>query len=323
MLIVCPNCETSYQVDPSSVGSSGRSVRCLRCRTVWFAANTAALSEIAAAHRAEMAQFAASASGTDAVVALQEPPGEAAAAAEMVGESVPSAASGAEPDPEDVRVVHDAPPIATAAPDEPPTGHDTPAGSDVPVVESPTLAPIEHGATASDPGVGEDIETVAARRAQDQARNRRGRLQLPGLPTTILALIVLNLGLIGWRAEIVRIAPQTASLYAAIGLPVNLRGLVLANVTTETQTHEGVQVLLVQGRIVSTATRVVEVPRLRFAVRNERGNEIYSWTALPNRSLLTPGDTLAFQSRLASPPPETRDVLVRFFNRRDLGAGIE
>jgi hypothetical protein len=74
---------------------------------------------------------------------------------------------------------------------------------------------------------------------------------------------------------------------------------------------------------VSAAKRTVEVPRLRFAVRNELGNEIYNWTALPSRSLLGPGETLTFQSRLASPPPEAYDVLVRFFNRRDIGAGIE
>jgi hypothetical protein len=133
----------------------------------------------------------------------------------------------------------------------------------------------------------------------------------------------VDLGLIGWRAEIVRAAPQTAPLYATIGLGVNLRGLVIADVTTDTLTGEGVPVLVVQGRIVSTAKRTVEVPRLRFAVRNGGGNEIYSWTALPGRSLLGPGEAFDFQSRLASPPTETRDVLVRFFNRRDLGVGIQ
>jgi predicted Zn finger-like uncharacterized protein len=315
MQIVCPNCETSYQVDPSSVGPAGRSVRCARCRTVWFAANTAVLSEIAASHRAEMAQFAVP--EPEAPVEWPEPGGEASAAGGMADESVPG-----EADPADVGFVDDAPPIATAD-DAPPAqepAQDTAAESHVPVVESPALAPAD---TAGGPGIGEDIETVAARRALEQARNRRFRLPLPGLPTAILALVVLDLGLIGWRADIVRAAPQTASLYAAIGLPVNLRGLVLADVTTETQTQEGVQVLLVQGRIVSTAKRTVEVPRLRFAVRNGSGNEIYTWTALPTRSLLTPGATLAFESRLASPPPETRDVLVRFFNRHDLGVGIE
>jgi hypothetical protein len=81
--------------------------------------------------------------------------------------------------------------------------------------------------------------------------------------------------------------------------------------------------LLVEGQIVSAAKRTVEVPRLRFAARNEAGNEIYTWTALPTRTLLSPGEALPFRSRLASPPPETHDVLVRFFNRRDLGGGGE
>jgi hypothetical protein len=39
--------------------------------------------------------------------------------------------------------------------------------------------------------------------------------------------------------------------------------------------------------------------------------------------VLAPGETLAFRSRLASPPPEAHDVLVRFFNRRDRVAGIQ
>jgi hypothetical protein len=63
------------------------------------------------------------------------------------------------------------------------------------------------------------------------------------------------------------------------------------------------------------------VPRLRFAVRDEAGHEVYAWTALPNRGALGPGETLPFRSRLALPPPEAHDVLVRFFNRRDMVAG--
>jgi hypothetical protein len=138
-----------------------------------------------------------------------------------------------------------------------------------------------------------------------------------------MMLIALDLGLIGWRTDIVRWAPQTAPLYAAIGLPVNVRGLIFRDVTVETQSHEGVAMLVVHGTIASTAARTVEVPRLRFAARNASATEIYKWTALPDRALLAPGETLAFQSRLASPPPETHDVLVRFFTRRDLAAGIE
>jgi predicted Zn finger-like uncharacterized protein len=307
MQIVCPHCQTSYHVDPSAVGATGRSVRCARCRTVWFAANTEMLSEIAASHRAEMAQFAAAGADTDLAVEWPEPEAESAAGG-------PQAANG----PREVGLVHDAPPIAAEA--EPADLSGEPEG---PRIESPALAPVEPEPAAGEPVLHEDIETVAARRAVEQARNRPFWRRLPGLPAIVIGLILLDLGLIAGRAEVVRLLPQTASLYAAIGLGVNLRGLVLADVTSETQTAEGVPVLLVQGRIVSTTNRVVEVPRLRFAVRNASGNEIYSWTALPGRSLLSPGETLAFQSRLASPPPEAHDVQVRFFNRRDLGIGMQ
>jgi predicted Zn finger-like uncharacterized protein len=316
MQIEGPNCKTSYQVDPSAMGRAGRSVRCARCRTVWFAADTTALAEIAASHRAEMAQFAIA--GPDEAVEWPEPYG-----GEVDGIWEPRDAEGAEHG-----LVDDAPPIVTAdsaMQEDPLADLDVPStpnsAPNMPVVESPTLAPTEHRSTASSPSQGDDIETVAALRTEKQARSRRFRV--PGWPIVILGLILLDLSLIGWRAEVVRLAPQTASLYAAIGLGVNLRGLALANVTTETQITDGVPVILVRGLIVSAATRTVAVPRVRFAVRDVNGNEIYTWTALPVRGLLSPGETLAFQSRLAAPPPGAHDVVVRFFNRHDLGIGIE
>jgi predicted Zn finger-like uncharacterized protein len=37
MLIACPNCSTSYAIDPTSLGPAGRTVRCARCKGTWFA----------------------------------------------------------------------------------------------------------------------------------------------------------------------------------------------------------------------------------------------------------------------------------------------
>src|ERR1700681_509612 len=41
MLIACPNCQTSYDVSAASLGAEGRSVRCVRCREIWFATSPA------------------------------------------------------------------------------------------------------------------------------------------------------------------------------------------------------------------------------------------------------------------------------------------
>ena len=116
--------------------------------------------------------------------------------------------------------------------------------------------------------------------------------------------------------------PQTASLYAAIGLPVNLRGLAFENIKTLREVQDGVPMLVVEGEIVGTTARHTEVPRLRFAVVDGSGKEIYAWTARPARSLLPPGEALPFRSRLASPPADAHGISVRFFNRHDAQAGF-
>jgi hypothetical protein len=66
----------------------------------------------------------------------------------------------------------------------------------------------------------------------------------------------------------------------------------------------------------------VEIPRIRFALRNATGAEVYSWTAPPSQPTLGAFETLPFRSRLASPPAEGHDVQVRFFTRRDAVAGL-
>jgi predicted Zn finger-like uncharacterized protein len=310
MLISCQNCATSYQVDPSSLGATGRSVRCVRCKRVWFAANSAGFTQIAEADRADLAAV----SGTSAIGDPAESP----------------------PLTDDIAAMPETEWAAT--PELPPEGADAPpppSGADdylplppqpLPIVAGPALAPMQPGDAATpadDRIVGEDIETVALRRATEEASRWPWRWPLGTWPSAVLALIAINAALIGGRAEVVRWVPQTASLYAAIGLPVNLRGLVFANVTTQKEMQDGVQVLVVEGTIVSTGSRATEVPRLRFGLRNDAGQEIYSWTALPARKALGAGETLAFRSRLATPRPEGRDVVVRFFNRRDLVADIQ
>jgi hypothetical protein len=115
--------------------------------------------------------------------------------------------------------------------------------------------------------------------------------------------------------------PQTASLFAAIGLPVNLRGLALTDVTTTRESHDGATILVVQGVITNISKQPRDVPRIRLAVKNDKGAVVYTWTSLPERTALAPGDSEPFQTRLASPPPEGRVVEVRFFTRRDIARG--
>jgi predicted Zn finger-like uncharacterized protein len=303
MLIVCPNCATSYQVEPSSLGATGRSVRCVRCKKVWFASNTEAMAAIALSHHQDMAALSGvpvTAGAMDDVVdeRFAEPSGEPADALDRDDRG-----PGPLPDPRD---------------------YDLPAP--VVVDDAPALAPGDHEdapPTVIEP-VPENIETVAARRIRKPPpRRRQSRWPISGWTTAILLLLAINISLVAFRADIVRLFPQTASVYSAVGFEVNLRGLVFTDLVTRKDTRDGTSMLVVEGVVKSTSKRDIAVPRLRFAVRNAKGHEIYTWTAQPARNTIAPGTTMAFRSRLASPPPEAHAVLVRFFNRRDLVAGMQ
>jgi predicted Zn finger-like uncharacterized protein len=302
MLIVCPSCTTAYRIELSTLGAAGRSVRCARCRTVWLAS----VADMAPAALALSPVPAPAPNGANAADQPPQPPAEERAetagpgrAADGIDESL-----GGSPD-------------ALAA-----------GAATVIVAHSPPLVPSEdqdkRPALDSTPAAGPDIETVAARRERNgkgRAKRRgRGR-SLPGLPTIILVLAGVLAALVHWRANVVRLLPQTAPLFSAVGLPVNLRGLSFDNVKTSVESHDGVPVLVVEGMVANLTRQPVEVPRLRFAVRNAAGYEVYAWTSLPAQPVLGAGDVAPFRSRLASPPADGQDVIVRFFNRRDVAAG--
>jgi hypothetical protein len=131
----------------------------------------------------------------------------------------------------------------------------------------------------------------------------------------------LVLALLIWRVEMVRLLPQTAAFYKLVGLDVNLRGLRFKDIKISSETVEGKPVLVIEGMIKGEANRSVDLPRLRFSVRDAQGAELYAWNAVLEQTVQKAGETAVFKSRLASPPPEGRNIDVRFFNKRDLAGG--
>jgi hypothetical protein len=106
-----------------------------------------------------------------------------------------------------------------------------------------------------------------------------------------------------------------------VGLDVNLRGLRFKDVKISSETVEGKPVLVIEGVITGESSKPVELPRLRFSVRDAQGAEIYAWNTVLEQTVLSPGEKAWFKSRLASPPPEGRNIDVRFFNKRDMTGG--
>ncbi len=283
MHIICPHCTTSYAIDLATLGATGRAVRCSRCKEVWLARPEDAT---------EVAAFAP-------------------AMAEAGG---PSAAMDAAGEWE-----------ALAREEE---------GPDAPVVDSPSISGDWEAADGEPdwPSIAHydatDIQTGPPRRLaglrnllKPPALLRASGKPFAGLPTACAAMGALVLALMIWRVEVVRLLPQTATFYKMVGLDVNLRGLVFKDVKITSETVEGKPVLVIEGVITANTRKPVELPRLRFSVRDAQGAEVYAWNAVLEQSVLKPGEKAWFKSRLASPPPEGRNIDIRFFSKRDLAGG--
>jgi predicted Zn finger-like uncharacterized protein len=283
MHIICPYCTTTYAIELSTLGAAGRTVRCSRCKKVWLARPQDAV--IARALAPSMADGGDEAPGSAVVAGRNGPTGSAVAQ-------------------------HHAMPV-------------------MPVVESPSISaewPADGGGREPDrPLAAVAHEAKAGRPRRSLLRRLKPSFSfgLPAVsPTTACAAMgALVLGLLIWRTEVVRLLPQTAAFYKMVGLDVNLRGLVFKDVKVTTENVEGKPVLVIEGVILGAARKSVELPRLRFSVRDAQGAEIYAWNALLEQPVLKPGEKAWFKSRLASPPPEGRNIDVRFFNKRDLAAG--
>jgi predicted Zn finger-like uncharacterized protein len=209
-------------------------------------------------------------------------------------------------------------------------GRNDPAGGEIeqdhhtPVVESPSIS--AEWPTDSEVPPNPRDEAKAARPPRRSLLSRLKPAFSFGLPAVSLATVCAAMGalvvaLLIWRNDVVRLLPQTAAFYNMVGLEVNLHGLSFKDVKVSSENVEGKQVLVIEGVIVGQAKKPVELPRLRFSVRDAQGAEIYAWNAVLEQAVLKPGEKAWFKSRLASPPPEGRNIDVRFFNKRDIAAG--
>jgi len=325
MLIACPNCGTSYGVEMATLRPPRgwtRQVRCHRCHYVWQAELSyadklvVAANAVAPVRRAMAAVAQAAAQPADYAANYAEArlqPLERATA--LLANELEVATTSSEPEPMQRERLH---PMPTA-------------------IEACTSAVAEFlGAIATRVArcysrMGQNDWRLQDWSLQDRspqisllqvarlqvARLHVARLQISRPQLIIAGLLLVDAAIIGWRTDLVWAMPQTASFYAGLGLPVNLRGVEFETVTAAAERHDGEPILIVRVKIGNGTNNVQAVPHLRFAVRDLQLQEIYSWTAAPARGSLAPGEALAFRSELALPPPNTRDVVVRFVDRDD------
>lgn len=282
MIITCPECETRYTVKAAAFKAPGRKVRCASCGNEWF----------------------------------QEPPEDAPAAGEPVAQddipAPPVVEGSAEPesdsDPES-DVAGDGDALADAGSADAGSADGGPADDGNAVV-----ARAREAATAREKAKKEKVASpfgeAGGASANKSAKRSRGTI----LGWTLLVGFVAALvgALLAFRGDIVRFWPATAAIYDAIGMPAAVQIMEFRKVGFEVSKENGLTVLSIQGEIVNVAEEAGPVPRVRVALRDKLGNELYHYFFAIPEAELAAGATAEFVSRLSSPPAAAVDLVLRF-----------
>lgn len=154
---------------------------------------------------------------------------------------------------------------------------------------------------------------ASARPVKRGKPKRPARRLSPALAACLVLAAALPLALLG-RVTVVRAMPQTAGLFARIGLPVNLRGIDLADVAAFQVAADGSNParLVVEGDLVAVARERVAVPPIEVEVHDAEGQPLYRWSVPGPRAALEPGERARFKASLSAPPEKGRRIEVRF-----------
>lgn len=124
-----------------------------------------------------------------------------------------------------------------------------------------------------------------------------------GVPWSIAALVAISacLTAIGYRTDIVRAWPKSASAFAMIGQPANLYGVDIHGV----QARAGIDIkgprVIVDGVLTSVSRRPEPVAYLKVSLIDAKGVEKLSWMVDPGITVLQPGKSHKFQSTRSNP----------------------
>ncbi len=266
-------------VDATALGDGGRTVKCVRCGHRWH--QTPVDEEVPAAEVAS---------------AVAEPAPEP----EPAAEAEPESGVDSEPDASAMAAAMTEAMETADAASEPAESTPEPAAPAESVPETP-----------ADPPAAPPPPSVAA------SATGGGRWLWVGWVMLVVFVAGIVGGVVMFREPLVAFWPPASQLYEIVKLPEEPPppeefALDIGNVTFERAREGGQPVLLVGGEISNTSEIAQEVPRLRVALSDEAGEEIFHWTVTLAASELAAGQQVPFNTRLPNPPANARSLAVTF-----------
>jgi predicted Zn finger-like uncharacterized protein len=139
-----------------------------------------------------------------------------------------------------------------------------------------------------------------------------GWLGLAGVIAGLLSLLYFA------RTEVVRALPGLAPVYAAAGLPVNVRGLEFRDISYKWGIdRKGRTRLTIAGKVINVSAEPRRVPSVAFVFLDAAEEELFNWATAIRDAPLAPGKTTSFEASVPAPPEAVANLQVRFAKTRN------
>ena len=278
MDLACPNCGTLFRVPDGAVGPGGRQVRCGSCSHTWTAYPP---------NGGEPAAKAGPEATEDAAAPQENLASSISAAVEADGGE--SGAAAATP--------QDAAAAASVTPDAAPSPESR----------------LEAGTAGLDLGSAPPDSVRPLRRSRPVLQPEPGPRW--GLFFGWLLFFAVLGGLVGggwhFREQVVAQVPQTARLYEALGIPVQLTSSpFVLDWRRAIQTEATGPTVTLSGQVINATEEPLPVPQLVVVLLNAQGNQIDSWAVEVGGGPVAPGEARDFMTK-GPWPQAANDVSVR------------
>lgn len=162
-----------------------------------------------------------------------------------------------------------------------------------------------------------EMAREAERRYRDASARRQRSLRNWAAYAVFFLAPIITLGL--FPEQVVRAAPVTIKAYEKLGFDINIYGLELRRIERQHAIVNGTRVLSVKGDIVNISDDMRKLPWLRFALEDDSGKELYTWTLDTAARPLRPGESTGFTTRVQAPPETSTHLKIRFAKASEIG----
>ena len=145
-------------------------------------------------------------------------------------------------------------------------------------------------------------------KVRERRRRKSHAAAMSAWTATAVAFLVIVTGLVLFRGEVVKRWPESATTYAAIGMPVNRFGLDFLETEAERYFDGTTPILEVRGAVQNTAGRTVSAPLVRVILLDDQGVKVAEAFAQITPSSIPEDAQAVFAARVENPPFESFEL---------------